>query len=102
MDKSVLWDRMKIEYEKQNASQLPGELVSSVFTRLKSYQGGGGSSTSRPVNCLGLQTKQAITLKLGDFPKWALAKFGILQIRNRPFVVATVTNLSRVDHDQNQ
>ena len=29
-----LWDQMKIEYAKQNANQLSGELVSLVFSRV--------------------------------------------------------------------
>ena len=29
-----LWDRMKIEYAKQSANQLSGELVSLVFNRV--------------------------------------------------------------------
>ena len=34
IDDLFLSDRMKIEYAKQNANQLSGELVSLVFTRV--------------------------------------------------------------------
>ena len=34
MDEPFFSDRMKIEYAKQNANQLSGELVSLVFTRV--------------------------------------------------------------------
>ena len=34
MNELFLWDRMKIEYVKQNGNQLSGELVSLVFNRL--------------------------------------------------------------------
>ena len=46
--------------------------------------------------------KQVITLKLGEFPKWELAKFEISQIGDRRLLVAMVTNLSRVVYNQNQ
>ena len=54
---------------------------------------GGVFSTSRPVNCSELPNETSHNLV--TFPKKALAKFGISQIRERPFVVSMVTNLSR-------
>ena len=39
---------------------------------------------------------------LVTFHNWVLAKFSISKIKNRRFLVATVTNLSRVVFCQNQ
>ena len=44
----------------------------------------------------------SIATKFGDFSNWVLAKFSISKIKNRRFLVAMVTNLSRVVFCQNQ
>ena len=61
-------------------------------TASKTYRGGGCFPPPGQYIAQNSKTKQAITLKLGDFSQISISKIWNSQIRDRPFVVAMATN----------
>ena len=59
---------------------------------------GGVFSKSGPVNCSEIQNETRHNLELGDFSQIGISKIWISLLRDNPFLVAMVTNLSRVAH----